>query len=554
MDAQVADGAERLERREEVINEALAEEVRRREMRKKETDRVATAASGMAAESATAGWRQNPIEPDPNPKRRMLMKSASLTASSSSGHSREKRTKPDEESKMQVESASMPTINESTETPETLEANTRKRIIGKSEPVAVTTQEEIDGYREKARRIANVEQIELGNIMELSITSQLLRGARRANVSGGVSLCKTNGWNMKNHSHLKIARRLREKIHPMMLVVTIRKDEERGICDATLRELWRIVKDQTKEQTVVVVAVSKHSAIWKSIKLKSSMQECQLKYVDAEEMRVITNSKHVAEQIKSDRDKRIVMDDQRITESRKIGGKQNSKSTVMNGVKFGKVRKWVNSKIDEETYRRSEEQLCRSIMKGMTKRNCEKHAMLADMEEKQGQERDVVCFDDVTDKELPWSAVRKARELELKYLRDLGVYEKVDEKEAIERYGITPIDTKWIDTDKAFEGEPMQIRSRICAREFKSDDRPDLYAGTPPLEALKAIISIAANHKGTFSIRHIDVSRAYFSREGSETGVDTTPSRRSHGQRRRESWIDEEEHVWNKRCSEQLGT
>ena len=43
----------------------------------------------------------------------------------------------------------------------------------------------------------------------------------------------------------------------------------------------------------------------------------------------------------------------------------------------------------------------------------------------------------------------------LKYLRDLGVYEQVDEKEAVEKYGITPIDTKWIDTDKAFEGEPM---------------------------------------------------------------------------------------------------
>ena len=72
------------------------------------------------------------------------------------------------------------------------------------------------------------------------------------------------------------------------------------------------------------------------------------------------------------------------------------------------------------------------------------------------------------------------------------------------------MDTKWVDTDKALEGEPMQIRSRIVAREFKSDDRPDLYAGTPPLEALKTIISIAANHRETFSIMHIDVSRAYF--------------------------------------------
>ena len=53
-------------------------------------------------------------------------------------------------------------------------------------------------------------------------------------------------------------------------------------------------------------------------------------------------------------------------------------------------------------------------------------------------------------------------------------------------------------------------RSRMCARVFKSDGRPDLYAGTPPLEGLKAIISIVANYKETFSIMHIDVSRAYF--------------------------------------------
>ena len=152
--------------------------------------------------------------------------------------------------------------------------------------------------------------------------------------------------------------------------------------------------------------------------------------------------------------------------------------------------------------------MCKSILKGLAKRSRENHAMLADVEE--GQEQDVICIDDITGKELPVHAVRKARELELKYLRDLGVYEKVDEKEAVAKYGITPVDTKWIDTDKAFEGEPMQIRSRMCAREFKSDDRPDLYAGTPPLEAFNAIISVAANNKDTFSIMHIDVSRAYF--------------------------------------------
>ena len=58
--------------------------------------------------------------------------------------------------------------------------------------------------------------------------------------------------------------------------------------------------------------------------------------------------------------------------------------------------------------------------------------------------------------------------------------------------------------------EPAQIRSRIVAREFESGDRQDLYAGALPLEALKAIISIAASHSPEFSLMHVDVSRVYF--------------------------------------------
>ena len=409
--------------------------------------------------------------------------------------------------------------SEGTAALETQPANTRRRVIGKSEPVAITTQEAIDGYREKAWRIASLDQIELGSIMELSISGQLLRGAKRLSIPGGISLCKTDGWNMKNHSHLKVARRLREKIHPTTLAVTIRENEDGGMCSATLRELRRIVKDQLNDQTAVVVAISRNSEIWKG----TSMRFDQLKYVDVGRMRVITNSEHVAEQIKSDKSENAAMDGVKFGRVGKIDGNPNLKSTVMDGdrgetestvkravmdgVNFGKL---ANYKNDDKTLCRSEEKLCKSILKGLVKRNQEKHTMIADVEETQEDERDVVCYDDVTGKELPWCAVRKARELELQYLRDLGVYEKVDEKEALKKYGVTPIDTKWIDTDKAFEGEPMQIRSRICAREFKSDDRPDLYAGTPPLEALKAILSIAANHKEGFSIMHINVSRAYF--------------------------------------------
>ena len=69
------------ERRNEVINEALAEEVRRGEQRKKISDRATVAVP--ETESAAPEPRENPIEPEANPKRRLLMKSASLTASGS---------------------------------------------------------------------------------------------------------------------------------------------------------------------------------------------------------------------------------------------------------------------------------------------------------------------------------------------------------------------------------------------------------------------------------------------------------------------------------------
>ena len=59
-------------------------------------------------------------------------------------------------------------------------------------------------------------------------------------------------------------------------------------------------------------------------------------------------------------------------------------------------------------------------------------------------------IDDITGKELPWSAVRHAREQELKHLRGLGVCEKVDERYATARSQVTPVNTKWINTHKAF--------------------------------------------------------------------------------------------------------
>ena len=68
-------------------------------------------------------------------------------------------------------------------------------------------------------------------------------------------------------------------------------------------------------------------------------------------------------------------------------------------VKTGKVGKLENCKIDAEMRSQSEERLCKAIIKGLARRNRVRHAMLADVEEE--HEQDVICFDDMTDEELP---------------------------------------------------------------------------------------------------------------------------------------------------------
>ena len=51
-------------------------------------------------------------------------------------------------------------------------------------------------------------------------------------------------------------------------------------------------------------------------------------------------------------------------------------------------------------------------------------------------------------------------------------------------------------------------RSRFVAREIQKDDRPDLFAASPPLEALEVITSMCASvNKGEQLMIH-DVSRA----------------------------------------------
>ena len=83
--------------------------------------------------------------------------------------------------------------------------------------------------------------------------------------------------------------------------------------------------------------------------------------------------------------------------------------------------------------------------------------------------------------------------------------------------------SKWIDTNKAFdEGGPCRSDRESLQKNGNSETGQTCMQGLSALEALNAFVSIAANHKQTHSIRHIDVSIAYFTRKYSETCAGTT--------------------------------
>ena len=116
-------------------------------------------------------------------------------------------------------------------------------------------------------------------------------------------------------------------------------------------------------------------------------------------------------------------------------------------------------------------------------------------------------FNDVTDKPLPPKLVMKTRAEELKYFNDMGVYENATLDEGRRSTGIMPIGTRWIDINKGESVKP-NYRSRLVAKEFKVDIRPELVAATPPTECLRLLLSKASESKDN-KVLYVDVSRLY---------------------------------------------
>ena len=98
--------------------------------------------------------------------------------------------------------------------------------------------------------------------------------------------------------------------------------------------------------------------------------------------------------------------------------------------------------------------------------------------------------------------------MEIGYVRKHGVYKSV--KRSSVPAGVKVIQVRWIDINKGDEEKP-DIRSRLVAKDFKAEERPELFAATQPTEAMRIIISEAATlGSGEKIIMINDVRRAFF--------------------------------------------
>ena len=179
-------------------------------------------------------------------------------------------------------------------------------------------------------------------------------------------------------------------------------------------------------------------------------------------------------------------------------------------------------------------QLCRAIVKGMIdemqwrgiwrRGEVGLHAMTDEDPIAQFPDGCTGKFrDDVTGQLLKDELVREARAKELQYFCDKGVWEKRPKHEARQKTGRGAISVRWVDVNKGDDLHP-RYRSRLVARQLKAHDRSgaSFFAPTPPLEALRSVLSLAATSIGDWrpcydkeserrtQISLMDVARAYF--------------------------------------------
>eukprot|EP00973_Karenia_brevis_P072169 10025940-Karenia_brevis.AAC.1 len=120
-------------------------------------------------------------------------------------------------------------------------------------------------------------------------------------------------------------------------------------------------------------------------------------------------------------------------------------------------------------------------------------------------------WDEVSGHELETWRVEVARKTEMKYIKEMKLYDVVPMAECLRKTCRKPIQGRWLDVNKGDLQNPL-YRSRYVAKEFRKGVMPELFAATPPLEGLRILLSLLATNPGKEQLRFMtmDVSRAFF--------------------------------------------
>ena len=76
------------------------------------------------------------------------------------------------------------------------------------------------------------------------------------------------------------------------------------------------------------------------------------------------------------------------------------------------------------------------------------------------------------------------------YIHNKHVWGKMTKQQAVAR-GCKVVGSRWVDVDKGDASKP-DYRSRLVAKEINTGQEDGLYASTPPLEAMRWLLSEAA--------------------------------------------------------------
>ena len=104
-------------------------------------------------------------------------------------------------------------------------------------------------------------------------------------------------------------------------------------------------------------------------------------------------------------------------------------------------------------------------------------------------------WDENTGELLPPELVAASRSEELQFMNGWRVWDEVPISECVQRTGKKPLGSRWVDVNKGDFVRP-DVRSRLVAQEIAHHRNDDFYAATPPLEALRMLLSVLASTRG----------------------------------------------------------